>query len=143
MRRIIGLGALLGLLTTMGLIAPGAQAIHFFEGCTELGSDAGDGDAVVAVQGFAFTDEATGSPVTTISAGESVTWQFADPFCHSVTFEISPDGLDPGEGNANLVKASDEGDNTITVPFEEPGVITYYCSHHWPVGMAGTVIVTP
>jgi plastocyanin len=146
--------ALAGLLmVAVGLAATPAQAIHFFNGCGKTLQAAPTGSAAaITVAGFAFTDGATGTSVSHVAAGDSVTWTWGDTYCHSVTegvfggqsYGVSPQVPAPSfttRGTNNVLAEPDGVNNSFTYTFLEPGVYHYYCDHHVEVGMQGTVIV--
>jgi plastocyanin len=71
----------------------------------------------------------------TVDPGDTVTWQYAGGFGHTVT-STGPNWSknDPlGPPSTNL---------TTTFTFDKPGRYTYVCTTHESVGMRGTVIVT-
>lgn len=152
MRRIALIGSVLVL---VALAATPAHAIHFFNGCGKtLQASPGDAAATVNVAGFSFTDQASASPVTHITAGQSVTWTWGDTFCHSVTEGIFgaqsygiPQQVPPPSftthGTTNVLAEPDGTNNSFTHTFDQPGVYQYYCDHHVEVGMKGVVIVDP
>ena len=91
---------------------------------------------------------------TTIKVGESVTWRWEVPYCHSIQSEDVPAGAKPfstngGAGSATgLAKGEDSlvrpngPDDSFTVTFTVPGTYDYSCVHHRSIGMVGKVIVT-
>ena len=140
-------------LVLIGFLATPASAVHFFDNCQANLSPADPNAAANVLLGNAsgvigtFTDEATGLPLTQVTAGQTVNFTWDDRYCHSVT--LVPDGLAPPnlmETNPILSKASVvlgvDFDST-QIKFPEPGIYGYYCEHHWPVGMIGMVVVTP
>ncbi len=93
---------------------------------TRIARGAEPGDAVVAVEDFAFTPASV-----TVAAGGSVTWEARkDPEQHTVT--PTNDGAFAGSGS---LFAGDD----YTVKFDTPGRYAYLCSFH-PF-MTGTVVV--
>lgn len=110
------------------LVVAGAVLLAGFGALTTTGIARGaePGDAVVAVEDFAFT------PATvTVVAGGSVTWEARrDPEQHTVT--PTDDGAFAGSGS---LFAGDD----YTVRFDTPGRFAYICSFH-PF-MTGTVVV--
>ena len=139
-------------LGTVGLGVP-AGAIHLFP--LAPGDPGGDCGAVleadpdiaaahVGVAGWSFTDDASRGPVSQVKAGDSVTWRWDLPHCHSVTFasEDVPSTYrgELGGSEPQLVKPRGSG-NTFTVRFDRPGSYEYFCVHHASVGMTGHVIV--
>lgn len=152
----------------MALPAAPAHAIHLFpitpsfdptgHDCAKaLAAEPTGSDARVLVAGFNFLDQTSldslrPSTITTISAGETVTWEWLLDHCHSVTFSppfgdppqagtFGAEGFQPPE-QPELVRMNGE-DDTFSVTFEEPGSFNYLCVHHASLGMAGTVVVTP
>lgn len=146
--------ALAGLfMVALGLAATPAQALHFFNGCGKtLQAAPGGSGATVTVAGFSFTDQATSTAVTHVTAGDAVTWTWGDAFCHSVTEGVVggqsygvaqqvPPPTFTTQGTNNVLAEPDGPNNSFTYTFAEPGVYKYYCDHHVEVGMQGTVIV--
>ena len=150
------LALILAAVAVAGLARP-AGAIHLFplapgdpggDCAAALEPDPDTAATHVAVAGIRFTDDATGGPVSHIGAGDSVTWRWDFPHCHSVTFSSeavrSTHGGPPGGFSGDepqLVKPSGSGE-TFTVTFATPGTYDYFCVHHASVGMTGTVIVS-
>lgn len=148
LRALTPLAAVLAL----GLASP-ASGIHLFplaEGdpggsCgTGLSESPSASGAKVLVELVYFKDQGTMSSTTKIKSGESVTWVWSLPHCHSVTgdsfgtFGGPPAGLNGKE--PQLVRP--EGDkNSFTMTFDQPGEYPYACVHHASVGMAGKVVV--
>jgi plastocyanin len=109
--------------------------------------------AHVTSEGFFFFDSASRTSTTTITVGQSVTWEFLR-FCHSVTSVAVPKGAKQfktygGKGSAKGPVAGQDdlekpaGDNnTYTVRFTKPGTYSYQCVHHASLGMKGTVVVS-
>ncbi len=87
----------------------------------DAGSDAPATDGQVVVQGFAFRAENI-----TVTAGSQVTWTNEDVQAHPLQFD---DGR----------RFSLSGGDSVTVPFDNPGVYPYRCAVHQ--GMTGTVTV--
>lgn len=76
--------------------------------------------------------------IITITAGESVTWNWPE---RSGFHNVVPDGDEPPTSGR-----LQEGPDTYTYTFEEPGTYRYYCLAHGAlggVGMSGQVIVEP
>ncbi len=133
------------------VMAVPAGAVHLFPlvpgdplgDCgTGLRPDPGDGAGRVRVGGFFFLDDATFRNVTTVTVGDAVTFEWVDPYCHSVTFAGSrgTQGLPLRDGEPQLIKP--EGANaSFTTRFTEPGTYDYFCVHHGSVGMVGSVVV--
>ncbi len=151
-------------LTTLLLVAaatiPSAGAIHFYQGsgsgCQEaqpghLG-EGGTGDRTVDVLHNTFNDASNGSPITTISAGDSVTWRWASVHCHSVSGTGWDSGFYWPSGASTDVHAvpgffdyplpDDSPSLSYTRTFTEPGIHLYSCVHHAIIGMQGAVIVS-
>lgn len=155
-------------LTTLVLLAPLGSAPHFFRGgggCTEADGNLtddpgapGEAGATVLLLHNSFNDLASGTPVTRVAVGESVTWRWASLHCHSVTQGVagtSAGGFDSGyvyptqAGEVPVlpgffhypVPELEQQDLTYTHTFTEPGTFTYYCVHHTLIGMNGVVIV--
>ncbi len=142
--------------TAVGMLALPAGAIHLFPlapgdpggDCgAALQADPGGSAARVRVMGFQFDDDATQTSTSEVKAGESVTWHWDLPHCHSVTFESDQvggtDGKEPGgfDGSEPQLVKPDGGKNTFTATFAVPGTYEYSCVHHGSVGMVGMVVV--
>jgi plastocyanin len=134
------------------VLAPAAGAVHLFPLVEGDPSDCAAGlaeapavsDAHVGVALFSFRDANSGTNVTEVARGQTVTWTWDLPHCHSVTSrEFTTYGGPPGTDSPDqpqLVKP--EGDrNSFSVTFDRPGTYQYGCVHHAEVGMRGTVIV--
>ena len=147
----------LAMALAVGALVVPAGAIHLFPlapgdpggdcGST-LQPDPGQSAGHVGVGPFSFTDHGGGDSTTKVKAGESVTWVWENPYCHSVTFQSGDvKGTDGGEGGGfdgsepQLTKP--EGSNkTFTATFNTPGTYDYACVHHGSVGMTGQVVVS-
>lgn len=99
---------------------------------------------VVAKSGHKFVDQASQSPETKISVGDSVEWTSASNEHTIVSNNVAPfDTLDPPlEGEV------DDDSAPYVVQFDNPGVYGYHCDIHGgdPVeqtGMYGIVRVEP
>jgi plastocyanin len=167
----------LGAVIAGALLPSAAEAVHLFplipgdpggDCAQKLAPDLGRSAGEVGVGYFSFDDHpsgilgADGGPVatiafpatTTVKVGESVTWRWEVPYCHSIQSESVPAGAKPfstdgGAGSATgLAKGEDSlvrlngANNSFTVTFPVPGTYEYYCVHHKSVGMVGKVIVT-
>jgi plastocyanin len=155
-----------------------AQAVHLFplvpgdpagDCAPKLSPAQGHSAGEVGVGYFSFDDHPSGflgaegyGPIvslafpatTTIKAGESVTWRWEVPYCHSIQTESVPAGAKPfstagGAGSATgLAKGEDTlvrptgANDSFTVRLTVPGTYEYYCVHHRSAGMVGEVIVT-
>ncbi|HYM14028.1 MAG TPA: plastocyanin/azurin family copper-binding protein [Dehalococcoidia bacterium] len=98
------------------------------------GHDARAATAGVTVADFSFTDAASGTLTTTISAGDSVLWTWAGG-THSVT----ADG-----GSFDDPAGSSKSSGTFSHTFTTPGTYAYYCRIHGApggVGMHGIIVV--
>jgi plastocyanin len=160
------------------VLPPAAEAVHLFplvagdpagDCAPKLSADQGRPGGEVGVGYFSFDDHPSGflgadgyGPVvslafpatTTIKVGESVTWRWEVPYCHSIQSGSVPAGAKPfstdgGAGSATgLAKGEDSlvrpdgANNSFTVTFTVPGTYEYACVHHKSVGMVGTVTVT-
>ncbi len=71
----------------------------------------------------------------TVDPGDTVTWQWAGGFGHTVTSRSGPWSHDAALGPPALSPQT-------SVTFETPGTYTYYCRTHDNAGMRGTVVVT-
>ena len=142
-------------LAAVGLSVP-AGAFHLFPlvpgdpggdcGAT-LEADPSRAATHVAVAGFRFQDDMSGSSTSQVKAGDSVTWRWDLPHCHSVTFQSDQvqgtDGKQPGgfDGAEPMLVKPNGDANTFTVKFDQPGTYDYLCVHHASVGMVGQVVV--
>lgn len=138
-------------------LAVPAGAVHLFPlvpgdptgdcGAT-LEPDPGGSATYVSVEEFTFTDGTTGSSTSQVEAGDSVTWRWAVPYCHSVIFESSEvkstDGKQPGgfDGSEPQLVKPEGNRNTFTAKFDKPGTYDYRCIHHASLGMTGKVVVS-
>lgn len=147
---------LLAMALAVGAFVVPAGAIHLFPlfpgdpggdcGAT-LQPDPGGAAGHVGVEHFSFMDHASGNSTTSVKVGDSVTWVWENPYCHSVTFKASD--VKGTEGGPPAGKNHDEpqltkpkGDSkTFTVKFDRPGTFEYSCVHHASVGMTGKVVV--
>lgn len=134
--------------------APPAEAVHLFPlvpgdpaGDCGTGLTQGPGDSAgkVEVYGVFFEDQMTKSATTEIHPGQSVTWIWQFPHCHSVTAMGKTFGTYGGKpvsfGKEPELIKPDGNRNAFTVRFDDPGTYEYACVHHASVGMKGTVIV--
>jgi plastocyanin len=155
------LAFLLSAATAVVVLTVPAGAVHLFPlfpgdpggdcGAT-LSADPGNEATHVSVKGFTFTDEDTNSSTSQVGSGDSVTWRWDLPHCHSVTFKSQPagahvvgtDGKKPGnfDGSQPQLTKPNGPDNTFTITFDVPGTYDYYCVHHQSVGMVGQVVVS-
>jgi plastocyanin len=91
--------------------------------------------ANVTVADFLFTDGASSTTTTTITAGDTVMWTWSGTATHSVTADDN--SFDDPAGSA---KASGAFGHT----FNTPGTFAYYCRVHGAPGgngMSGTIVV--
>lgn len=72
-----------------------------------------------------------------VAAGESVRWENADQFLHTVTSGDTSGEVNKPDGKFD--KPMDGTGKTATVSFDEPGTYSYYCKQH--NAMNGTVTV--
>ena len=73
----------------------------------------------------------------TISANETVTWQFnGGP--HTVT-----QGTSPGNPATPEFDSGNRSSGTFTRTFDTPGTYQYFCAIHFGMGMTGTITVDP
>lgn len=142
------------------MVAPTANAAHLFNGCgtQDLAPSPGTSAATVEVHDFSYRDTASDGMITQISAGDSVTWTWVSPYCHSVSRDrvihqqidnrlphdefntFTGDGLDEPSG----------ADDSFTATFTMAGIYLYSCQHHANKrdasndfqGMRGIVIVS-
>lgn len=145
------------LLALLLALAVPAGAIHLFPNVpgdpggdcgAALEADPGGSAKYVSVAGFDFRDQSDGTSTSQVNAGQSVTWRWDLPHCHSVTFQSnevqSTDGKQPGgfEGDEPQLVKPEGNRNTFTVKFDKPGNYNYFCIHHQAVGMTGVVVVS-
>ncbi len=146
----------LAMALAVGALAVPAGAIHLFPlfpgdpggDCgAVLQPDPGSSAGHVGVEDFSFMDHSSSSSTTTVKPGDSVTWSWENPYCHSVTFESADikgtEGGPPAGRNHNEPQLTKpEGSNkTFTAKFDKPGTYKYSCVHHASVGMTGQVVV--
>jgi plastocyanin len=147
--------------------SPGADAVHWYrgpaDGCTPADgelpvSPAPTPDATVLVLHDSYLDVSTGLPVTRISVGDSVRWEWWSSHCHSTEQGIDKSGTQLWDSGLHY-PAADPGtpvlnpalfyypvfDTTptlsFTYTFSAAGTYTYFCKHHAAIGMRGVVIV--
>ncbi len=142
------------------MMAPAANAAHLFNGCgtQDLAPAPGTSAATVEVRDFSFRDTSSGDLMTTVRAGDSVTWTWVSPYCHSVqrSVLVHPfvDNQVPQDDfnsfrNGGLDEPSG-GNDSFTATFTEAGIYNYFCQHHQNrrdssnhnLGMRGVVIVS-
>ncbi len=106
-------------------------------GLAHGGRDAQAAGATVTVANFSFTDGASGTSVTTIQAGDTVTWTWADTGAvpHTSTSTSVPGGASTWDSGAH---ASPFTYGPVT--YSVPGTYAYVCSVH-PTSMTGTIVV--
>jgi len=90
----------------------------------------------VSVSNFQFTDSDTGTPVTVVHAGDTVTWTWDSGF-HSVSSGAA--GQSPVAGFDSGVLSAPTGSFSAT--FATVGVFPYTCHVH--ATMNGVVLVEP
>lgn len=146
----------LAMALAVGALVVPAGAIHLFPlapgdpfgdcGST-LQPDPGNSAGHVGVGAFSFTDHSASGSTTQVKAGDSVTWVWEVPYCHSVTFQSnevkSTDGGGPGgfDGSEPQLTKPEGSNKTFTTKFDKPGTYDYVCVHHASVGMTGQVVV--
>lgn len=103
------------------------------------GTAAAAADATVSVVNFEFVDGSTGTPVTVVSPGTTVTWVFEEGV-HSSTEGASAVLLStPAAWDSGIILPSDSP-NTFSKTFDSPGAFAYYCKVH-PEIMKATLVV--
>jgi plastocyanin len=147
---------LLAMALAVGALVVPAGAIHLFPlapgdpggDCgTTLQPDPGSSAGHVGVGHFSFMDHASGDSRTTVNVGDSVTWVWEQPYCHSVTFQSaevqSTDGGEPGgfDGGEPQLTRPEGSANSFTATFDKAGTYEYSCVHHASMGMTGVVEV--
>lgn len=165
-RTITVVVAIAGLL--LGVV-PTADAFHWYRGpaddCTSADgaltddqTSPGDADTQVLLGHTTYHDASSGAPVSRIDAGDSVTWDWASSHCHSVTFGDPVAGTEESGTALHYPQEAPESDQAVegffeypvldetptlsySRTFDEAGTYSYYCIHHWYVGMQGTVVV--
>lgn len=147
-------------------VAPNAQAFHLYRD-TSGGCSAADGPTgvvaapvtTVQVQHNLFIDNTSSTPVTHITAGQTVKWTWNSLHCHSVQFDVGTPGSPYSgfhypttvpAGFINAVPGFFEYPQLSSAPtlswsftFTTPGTFHYECEHHYDIGMHGVVIVDP
>ena len=103
--------------------------------------------------GMAFVDDASGTNVSTINAGDTVTWVWEGDMNHGVTAGVCTSGGGGGYGGYGGGGGDCIAANTWLSPVQAPGTsyshtfstagnFTYYCAVHLSA-MTGKVIVQP
>lgn len=146
--------------------APSAHAFHLYRnssfGCSETdGATGATATAVTTVQMLhnLFIDGTTNTPITHITAGQTVKWTWNSLHCHSVEFDRGTPGnpysgfhyptyVPPGFINAvpgffEYPQLSSDPTLSWSFTFNTPGIYHYECEHHYDIGMHGVVIVDP
>ena len=118
----------------------GGQAARIYSNEPSASDMTGQDSATIAVgagaQGVAFD-----SPVTIVSTGTEVTWEWTgEGGAHNVVSDINS-GSVPSDFELDSGQAQSSADTTYSFTFEETGVATYVCIPHRAVGMLGAVIV--
>lgn len=135
-------------------LVPGpASAVHFFPlfpgdplgDCGQtLEAAPAETDTTVLLSALGFVDTETLSSSTVVEVGDTVTWQWVDDYCHTVTSTSGPESFTTWGGEfgfePQLVRPDGEADS-FTVTFDEPGVYSYVCLHHQTLGVMGEVEV--
>lgn len=142
-------------------LLPAAGAVHWYRGpgggCTPadgaLGTPPAASGATVLMLHNTFHDLATGSPVTVIKAGQSVTWTWNSAHCHSAAADggafysgyhypaQAPSSPRVLPGFFEYPVPTLEPTLSYTHTFAQPGTFTYACEHHRLIGMVGVVVV--
>lgn len=158
-----GFGTLFLLVVTV----PNAAAIHWHTACTAASGNVGDvptGNGAVVTVGLDYYQDGTSkTPVTKISAGESVTWTWdpTSPYCHSVTGagwgspgvpggRLHPAGAEPSLPLLLVTGPEFWPDPTnppgaplsFTRVFPASGTFIYSCAEHNLIGLQGVVVVS-
>ena len=108
-------------------------------------TDAADAD--VTITDYSFTDNTSGTRVSTINAGEKVTWHWAtSTHQHSATAgTCSQGGGAYGEGSCTSTGDFDSGlrstGSNFSWTFPTAGTFPYFCMNHGTTGMLGSVVV--
>lgn len=146
---------LLAMVFAIGALIVPAGAIHLFPlapgdpggdcGAT-LQPDPGGSAGHVGVEHFTFVDHSSGGSTSNVKAGDSVTWVWEQPYCHSVTFQAADvagteGGPPAGRGSEPQLTKPEGSNNTFTAKFDQAGTYDYSCVHHASVGMVGKVVV--
>jgi plastocyanin len=106
--------------------------------------------------GMKFVDETSGTNVSTINAGDTVTWVWEADMNHGVTAGVCPPGgggggggyvVMPGYGGgdctpSNTWESAVQATGSYSHTFTTAGTFTYYCPVHLGA-MTGKVIVQP
>lgn len=134
---LVGLLAV-ALFTLAGLPAAQGETVDLVAP-QDSGETAAAATATVAVVNFKFVDSATGTPVTEISPGTTVTWEF-NQGVHSSTEGVSAVLLStPAAWDSGIILPSDSP-NTYSKTFDSQGAFAYYCKVH-PDIMKATIVV--
>ena len=152
---------LLSILSLVAL-ASTAGAVHFYRGpgsgCTpndgalsDDGGASGPAGATVRMMHNTFHDVATGTPVTRIAVGESVTWTWNSEHCHSAVATTFNSGFhhpaaEPttpavAPGTFHYPVPTLEPTLSFTHTFDQAGTFQYWCEHHTTIGMRGVIVV--
>ncbi len=107
---------------------------------------------------FSYVDGASGGMITQVKVGDSVTWTWVSPYCHSVSRErVVHQQIDSRLPHDNFDSFPNGGldepsgtDDSFTTTFKTPGIYQYFCVHHNGarnqennfMGMRGIVIVS-
>ena len=125
----------------------------FGDCAAKLSGDPGGSAGHVGVSYVTFEDHKSGSSTSTVKSGDSVTWVWEVPYCHSVQSKAvaagaAPFSTDGGTGSAKGPPAGQDtlvkpegSNNAFTVTLTVPGTYEYICVHHERLGMMGKVIV--
>lgn len=155
--------------SALATAVPSAGAVHFYRGtgggCSEadgaltddpLGGTGPEGAVVLALHN-SFADASSFAPASVIDAGQSVTWKWASLHCHSITAGRA--GVGSGQFESGFHYPTETGSIALlpglfhyplpstdpqlsfTHTFAEPGTYTYFCVHHWMIGMQGVIVV--
>jgi plastocyanin len=155
--------------TVAAMVLPSAAAVHFYRGpgggCTEANGaltddppgGTGPEGAIVTALHNSFADASNLAPLTFVDAGQAVTWKWASLHCHSITAGRA--GVGSGQFESGVHYPTEAGSVPLlpglfhyplpsldpqlsfTHTLTEPGTYSYYCVHHWMIGMQGVVVV--
>jgi plastocyanin len=118
-------------------MAPRARPVAIAAACWLLllaGAARAVDDGSVNIKDHVFTDSSSGTTLTTIADGGTVTWHWTGPgLTHSVTFDpgqtVSPNDSDPGTNGTTTFPSHNTGD-TFMVTFPTSGCFIYHCKVH-------------
>jgi plastocyanin len=115
------------------LVAAGAALVMMAGAVQWFAPAVFSADADVTAENFVFEDSVSGSDISTINVGDTVTWTFADSEPHTVT-----------SSTGAFSSGAQQVGGSYQFTFNSAGLYEYYCEVHGTsggAGMAGTVNV--